>query len=317
MDDHKPTPFNWWFLSDWFAQKMPWSFRFRKYSKICTDILHSTWTNSISNMCLKSLCRDPFRFWWFLHHESLLVFITLTAPKVQPQAIGWTMGRREFHLQGGKTPMRRMMVVHGGEGDGVSVFVCFHGGGRFLWECCLCWWWQWSYCGGVFFFCWCWFRGSGVFGAGPSTPYLHTFAMAKLLCPCVNLPGFGRLVPFPCWKTKRWVIRTYNPSYPFIWPSTGIVTPLTTGFWAHLVPSWEHSMQYIERNISPDFSSAPLEDDVAASCFGWDLDSNIRTYFVELLQFFLLGVGLKDTTFCGKWSNTILSKLVLASSTTN
>ena len=48
--------------------------------------------------------------------------------------------------------MRRMMVVHGGEGDGVSVFVCFHGGGRFLWECCLCWWWQWSYCGGVFFF---------------------------------------------------------------------------------------------------------------------------------------------------------------------
>ena len=151
MDDHKPTPFNWWFLSDWFAQKMPWSFRLRKYSKICTDILHSTWTNSISNMCLKSLCRDPFRFWWFLHHESLLVFITLTAPKVQPQAIGWTMGRREFHLQGGKTPMRRMMVVHGGEGDGVSVFVCFHGGGRFLWECCLCWWWQWSYCGGVVF----------------------------------------------------------------------------------------------------------------------------------------------------------------------
>lgn len=29
---------------------------------------------------------------------------------------------------------RMMMVVHGGEGDGVSVFVCFHGGGRFLWE---------------------------------------------------------------------------------------------------------------------------------------------------------------------------------------
>ena len=59
-------------------------------------------------------------------------------------------------------------------------------------------------------------------------------------------------------------------------------------------------MQYIERNISPDFSSAPLEDDVAASCFGWDMDSNIRTYFVELLHFFLLGVGLKDTTFCVK-----------------
>ena len=44
---------------------------------------------------------------------------------------------------------RMMMVVHGGEGDGVSVFVCFHGGGRFLWE----------------FFFWCWWCLRGAFVA--------------------------------------------------------------------------------------------------------------------------------------------------------